>query len=95
MPGHGVKNPSRFGNGRIQSLGAPAHTLKGASANVGAEGIHRAAAALETDACGGDLLLAAEHFEILRVEMDLLFSELQSAWGDEKHSFSKEPTKDL
>lgn len=55
--------------GDIDRIAEIAHELRGAAANVGAEGLRTLASQLELDLKGGGLKDAAVELELLRVEL--------------------------
>jgi PAS domain S-box-containing protein len=57
-----------------------AHTIKGASANVGGEGLRMAAAALEKAAKAGDLRAAEEYIPQMEEQFDRLQAQIKSSW---------------
>jgi two-component system, sensor histidine kinase and response regulator len=54
-----------------------AHTLKGSSANIGANGVSAAALALEQEARAGNLAKSQEDFRLLQAAIARLIPELQ------------------
>jgi PAS domain S-box-containing protein len=72
----GIEEAFQAGEARL--LERLAHTVKGASANIGATLVSRAALALEKQARSGDLANAREKIAALRVEIERLRPELES-----------------
>ncbi len=66
-----------LGEGDRDALGRTAHTLKGASANVGATGLADVCAGLETRAREAQLDDAAELMERFEAEFDRVLAALQ------------------
>jgi len=61
----------------VRALGRLAHTLKGSSANVGANGVSEAAFALERQALSGSMENAVQHIASLEREIERLLPELE------------------
>jgi signal transduction histidine kinase/DNA-binding NarL/FixJ family response regulator/HPt (histidine-containing phosphotransfer) domain-containing protein len=64
---------------KIRDFTTHVHALKSASANIGADGIRRRAAELETAAKGGDVLFIERHLAEFIVDLKALIAHIQTA----------------